>query len=323
MRQYECFLAEHSIRDLPECDDIRKRFPKLEWIEDYQTFRKQNMVEEKKCLIFARKRGAWLKPFHCYDSRDYRFLSLDLAEGCLFDCVYCYLQSYLNHGALVLFAGKDSLLRELSNLDSQRYWISTGLLSDSLLAEGQYSMLAEISRSIPPNSLLELRSKCVDIAPLEREEVLREPIVLTWSINPPQVIRKYEYGTASLDERLAAAREAIRLGYRIAFHLDPVFYFDGWKEAYRELFTALATFPRDRCAFLSLGLFRYPPELGNIIRKRFPYNPVLSQEFFPDEDGKYHYFRDIRKEMYQTFHDWFQDWRDVPIFRSMEPDSML
>jgi spore photoproduct lyase len=163
----------------------------------------------------------------------------------------------------------------------------------------------------------------VDIAPLEREEVLREPIVLTWSINPPQVIRKYEYGTASLDERLAAAREAIRLGYRIAFHLDPVFYFDGWKEAYRELFTALATFPRDRCAFLSLGLFRYPPELGNIIRKRFPYNPVLSQEFFPDEDGKYHYFRDIRKEMYQTFHDWFQDWRDVPIFRSMEPDSML
>ena len=85
----------------------------------------------------------------------------------------------------------------------------------------------------------------------------------------------------------------------------------------------LRDFPAERLAFISVGLFRYMPDLGAIIRKRFPYHPALSSEFFPDEDGKYHYFRGIRKEMYERFADWLKYWRDVPIFWSMEPDQSL
>ncbi len=308
---------------MSEFVEIAARYPQLEWIEDYKTFRRDSTTHEKKCLIFARKRGAWLKPFHCYDNPAYRFLSLDLAEGCLFDCVYCYLQSYLNHTALVLFVGKEALLSELSSLRSTRSWISTGLLSDSLLAERHLPLLPEISRHVPEDSVLELRSKAVDLHALRNPEILRDRVVVSWSLNPPEIVRTYEYGTASLEERLAAARNAIALGYRIAFHLDPLFYFDGWKEAYRGLFQALDPFPRERFAFLSLGLFRYMPALGTIIRKRFPYHPVLSGEFFPDEDGKYHYFRSIRKEMYATFAEWLKGWANIPVFWSMEPDARL
>jgi DNA repair photolyase len=323
MRKYECFYAEESIRDLPEYEEIASRYPELEWIEDYQSFRKANTVQEKKSLIFARKRGSWLKPFHCYDNRAYRFLSLDLAEGCLFDCVYCYLQSYLNHGALVLFLGFESLLTELSNLGSQRHWISTGLLSDSLLAENQFPFLRRISAHMPADSILELRSKAADLSSLTDAEIERDRIVVSWSLNPPEIVQAYEYGTSTLEERLKAASEAIRLGYRIAFHLDPVFYFDGWKEAYAGLFAGLDQFPTDRLAFLTVGLFRYMPGLGAVIRKRFPYHPILAGEFFPDEDGKYHYFRSIRKEMYEAFTEWLKRWSEIPVFWSMEPDTKL
>ena len=318
MRKYELFYAEASVRELPEFEGIARRYPGLQWIDDYQSFQGSTITKEKRSLIFARKRGAWLKPFHCYDDPTYTFLSLDLAEGCLYDCVYCYLQSYLNHGALVLFLDRDSLFQELCSLGSAKYWISTGLLSDSLLAEAHHSYLAEISRSIPSGSVLELRSKAVELGALSDPEIERDRVVLSWSLNPPEIIQSYEYGTASLDSRLAAARKAIELGYTIAFHLDPVFYFDGWEDSYKRLFEQLEEFPKSRCAFLSLGLFRYMPALGSIIRKRFPYHPVLSGEFFLDQDGKYHYFRGIRGKMYSVFSEWLKPWSDVPVFWSME-----
>jgi spore photoproduct lyase len=316
MRKYVSFYAEKPVRELPEFAAIASRFPDIQWIDNYQTFSQENVTREKQSLIFARKRGAWLKPFHCYDQAGYTFMSLDLAEGCLFDCVYCYLQSYLNHGALVLFLDRESLLSELAALPSGRCWISTGLLSDSLLSENQHSYLPEISRSLPEGCVLELRSKGADLTPIAKDQIRRERVVLSWSLNPPEIIRTYEYGTASLERRLQAARDAMELGYRVAFHLDPVFHFDGWEQAYRLLFDQLEQFPREKCAFVSVGLFRYMPELGSIIRQRFPYHPVLSAEFFPGEDGKYHYFRSIRREMYRTFEDWLKPWKETPVFWS-------
>jgi DNA repair photolyase len=311
-------FAESSIRALPEYQAIVDRFSSVEWIEDYQTFRRETMHREKQCLILARKRGAWLKPFHCYDqNQQYQFFSLDVAEGCGFDCVYCYLQSYLNHGALVTFVDHENIQPELLALKGQPLWISTGLLSDSLLAEAAFPSMRTISPMIPEGSVLELRSKSAELSCLEDPQIRRGPVVVSWSLNPPEIAQRYEYGTASLEQRLNAAGQAIALGYRIAFHLDPVFRFEGWKKSYEELCQRLYDFPAERIAFISLGLFRYMPELGTVIRKRFPYHEILSEEFFPAEDGKYHYFRAIRKEMYEAFYEWLRPWQErIPIFWS-------
>jgi spore photoproduct lyase len=166
-----------------------------------------------------------------------------------------------------------------------------------------------------------MRTKSVEISALRNPDIHREQIVISWSLNPDQIVQTYEYGTSSLTERFSAAREVIDLGYRVGFHLDPVFYFDGWREAYSNLFEQLKDIPKDRIAFLSIGLFRYMPELGEVIRKRFPFHPVLSGEFFPDEDGKYHYFRPIRKTMYAAFQEWLQPWEGIPILWSMETEE--
>src|SRR5437868_5976576 len=128
------FYAEKAIGKLPEADVILGRLPAFEWIDSFQDFRRPSVSMEKRSIIFARKRGPWLKPFHCYhQSPAYRYFSLDVAEGCLSDCVYCYLQSYLNQAALVVFVPDASLETELHAL-GENCWISTGLLSDSFLA---------------------------------------------------------------------------------------------------------------------------------------------------------------------------------------------
>jgi DNA repair photolyase len=318
------FFAEKSLRHLPELR-ISARYPLVEWIDDYHSFHMQNMTSEKSCVIFATKRGRWLKPFRCYhQNQEYQYFSLDLAEGCPFDCVYCYLQSYLNHGALVLFVNVEDLKIELQQYKQGNLWISTGLLTDSLISEKYFRVLPEICNLIPKGSVLELRSKSVDIQVLNVPEITRDNIVVSWSLSPEPIDSHYEYRTARLNERLDAARNAIALGYRIGFHFDPVFHFSNWKQSYENLFEAIQSFPLDRIAFLSLGLFRYMPELGTVIRKRFPHHSLLTGEFFVDIDGKYHYFREIRKEMYKAFSNWLTPWKErVPIFWSMEPDERL
>lgn len=317
------FYAESSIRDLPQAAEILRKHADLEWIEDYQTFRRETIVLEKRSVIFARKRGAWLKPFACYhQNHEYEYFSLNLAEGCLFDCVYCYLQSYLNHQALVLFLEEPALFHELEH--RKRSWISTGLLSDSFLAESYYSLLPALSHHIPDDCLLELRSKSCNLPFLSDPTIRRERVVLSWSLNPQRIVDRYEYQTASLQQRLQAAKSAIDAGFNVGFHLDPVFHFHGWETAYESLFQQLAAFPQAGVAFLSLGLFRYMPDLGAVIRKRFPVHDVMTGEFFPDVDGKYHYFRGIRKQMYRQFAEWLKPWLErTPVFWSMEPDGNL
>ena len=318
------FFAEEAIRELPQYEEIAQRYPDLEWIDDYQTFHRETMRREKDCVIFARKRGAWLKPFHCYRNDLYTYFSLDLAEGCLFDCAYCYLQSYLNHGALVLFVNCEDVTTELDQRAEPNLWISTGLLSDSLLSERYFPAVSRLSRLIPSGSILELRTKSDDISGLDGG-IDRQTTVLSWSLNPDGIARDYEYRAAPPEKRLEAARRAMDAGFRIGFHLDPVFHFEGWRQQYTKLFDSLAAFPHDRVAFLSIGLFRYMPELRAVIRKRFPFHPVMTGEFFASEDGKYHYFRPIRKEMYHFFSELLQPWKEaaVPILYSMEPDPTL
>jgi DNA repair photolyase len=310
------FFAERSVSQL-----IQGRYPGLQLIDDYQSFHRANMQREKECVIFAQKRGPWIKPFHCYSNPAYRYFSLDLAEGCSFDCVYCYLQTYLNHGALVLFVNTDSLAAELAQVGGEDNWISTGLLSDSLLSENYFPTLPIISNKIPPNTILELRSKSAEVEIVSNPSIERSQVVLSWSLNPEEIARRFEYRAAPLGQRLQAAADAIELGYRVGFHLDPIFHFDGWRESYSALMQTLESFPKNRVAFISIGLFRYMPDLGNVIRRRFPMHPILAEEFFTDVDGKYHYFRPIRKQIYAAFSDWLKPWQDagIPVFWSMEP----
>lgn len=317
------FLAENNLRNCSEFSKILKQQPDLDWIDDYQTFRKDTMHSEKQCVIFARKRGAWLKPFYCYhQNHESRHFSLDLAEGCSFDCVYCYLQSYLNSGALVLFVNRDGLETELQSLGSEPVWISIGILTDSLLAEEQNPMIAWLSHRLPEQATLELRTKSANVQILNDPQISREQLVVAWSLSPESVVTNYEYGTSTLMQRIDAARRALELGYRIAFHFDPVFHFEGWQDAYSKLFSELQEFRSEKIVFLSIGLFRYMPDLGSIIRKRFSYHPILTEEFFPAPDGKYHYLRSIRKEMYAKFQTWLRPW-NVPILWSMEPENEL
>ncbi|MFW5807527.1 MAG: radical SAM protein [Spirochaetota bacterium] len=227
--------------------------------------------------------------------------------NCLYNCAYCYLQLYLNAYGIVLFTNMEDVYREIAVfLEDRRedpdmiYRIGTGEFTDSLMIDdvaGVGCRLVSLCSEYP-NVMIELKTKSNQI-----DHLLSVPkkgnAVIGWSVNTPYNVAKYEEGSASLEERLAAARKAAESGYAVAFHFDPIIIHDGWKEAYGSVIDRIfGVLPDDAIAWISLGTYRYVPQFKDVVRNNFPEEKMSAGEFFACEDGKHRYVWNLRAAIY-------------------------
>jgi spore photoproduct lyase len=192
------------------------------------------------------------------------------------------------------------LERCLSEPGIQR--IGTGEFTDSLIWEPW----TDLSRRLvlrfagQERAVLELKTKTVNIGGL-LDLPHRRKTILAWSLNTEQVIGSEERGTAALGARLRAAAHAAQAGYPVAFHFDPVVVTDGCEEEYRQvverLFAAIAP---EQIVWISLGAFRFMPDLKPIIQRRFPESRIVYGEFIAGLDGKARYFKPLRMRILRS-----------------------
>ncbi len=120
-----------------------------------------------------------------------------------------------------------------------------------------------------------------------------------WSLNSEEIQKQEEPFAATIAERLDAARLCAGQGYFLAFHFDPIIDHPGWQSGYgRTLDRLFSAVDPARIVWISLGAFRFMPELKHIVRRRHPSSRIVYGEFIPGLDGKMRYFRDIRAEFY-------------------------
>jgi spore photoproduct lyase len=268
----------------------------------------------KKRLFLTRHQGEFLKK--CPGSAGQvccNYFVINFASNCPMDCSYCYLQEYLaDNPALKVFSNVDDLLVEAEELFSKHrkffFRIGTGEITDSLALEPYIGFAREVVPFFAeqPNVLLEFKTKsdCVDglldLDPKER-------VVVSWSMNPQAVIDQDEHGTASLDQRLRAARRCQDAGYRLGFHFDPLIEYLGWENDYHAMVEqTLATVDWRRISWLSLGVLRDTPGLKRTMRERFPRTALLTGEQVLCPDGKLRYFQPLRVEMYRKMAGWIR-----------------
>jgi spore photoproduct lyase len=268
----------------------------------------------KKNLLITPFYGRRLKP--CPGTSQHiccGYYVINAITNCPMDCSYCVLQGYLNNPFLTLYSNWDDLLQEIESFlshHSQRFLrLGTGELSDSLVLDSIFplsqlliSFFAERS-----NGILELKTKSAEVNHLLHLNH-RGKTVFSWSLNPTKMIEEEESRTATLQERMDAAKRCQEKGYPIGFHFDPIIYYEGWEKGYQE--AMLSLFKRidpKRVIWISLGGFRYPPQLKTIVKERFPNSRIFLGELFPGKDGKYRYLKEIRVEMYQKMVGWLKD----------------
>lgn len=302
---------------------------KRELIKKFHSF-PDPLEAGKKHLLITHDYGRRLKP--CPGTSNHiccGYYVINPMTNCPMDCSYCILQEYLNNPFLTLYSNLDGLLHEidlfLSNHEENFLRLGTGELSDSLALESIFP----ISQILIPffaekeKGILELKTKSssVDsILPLKH----RERTVLSWSLNPPRIIEDEERGTASLDERLEAARKCQAVGYPLGFHFDPIIFDKGWEREYEKTIHSLFQFvdPK-RVVWISLGGFRYPPKLKGIVEERFPETRIFLGELFPGRDSKFRYLKEIRVEIYRKMVGWLREADpDLFIYLCMESQEV-
>ena len=274
------------------------------------------------CWILRRHRGRFLKP--CPGTRNYLccgYRVLNLVHGCPFGCAYCILQDYLENQGITIFVNLEEAFQEVRQFLARSRGIiriGTGELADSLALEpwlGLGERLVPFFRDLP-GGMLELKTKSAHVGPL-----LDLPhgghTVISWSLNPPPVIRRAEAGTPSLEQRLEAAQRCQQRGYPLALHFDPLVMTEGWEDQYRELVRRVFRNLDPRSIlWVSLGALRYPPSL----HERILSCGLGPEEIFPGLDGKSRYLRPLRTRMFESMVRWLREMggNDLFVYLCME-----
>ena len=305
-------VIDPAVERTPTADAIRRNAGAVEVAVGSTTAaaldsRHLSLTTGKRLLLVERFRGEAVKVCQGLKS-DYACCNLHTlaeANNCSMECTYCILQYYMTSPHLSVFGNTDDLqaevVRRTEAYPGRLLRIGTGELSDSLLLDP----LTESSRRMVPffrevpNAVLELKTKTDNIENLLTLDPGGKTVV-SWSVNPPAVVAREELKTASLSRRLAAARALAHRGYGIGFHIDPMIYHEGWREGYRGLVTALLdAVPAERIAWISIGGLRFPPVLKTKLEDRFPRSELRYGEMVRTPDGKMHYLRPLRIEMYR------------------------
>ncbi|MBI3017523.1 MAG: DNA photolyase [Deltaproteobacteria bacterium] len=324
-----------SVQNSPITQTILKTFPDIscEYTSEKPSILKKldrysdPLLEGKKHLWVTQNKGKLVKKCGASTSALQNlvccnYFILDFSFNCHFECVYCFLQEYTNLPLMVVYANIEEMLKTVQDLldrtSSSNIRIGTGEMADSLALDEITGFSQQLVPffSIQKKAFLELKTKSDRIQNLLKLDPKGQTVV-AWSINPPSYIQKYDFKTALFEERLEAAKECEKAGYKIAFHLDPLIAEPTWKKDYEELVGQL--FSRFNPAWVSLGALRFNANLRSIAQKRFPNTPLTVGEFVSTPDGKKRYFRQLREELYQTVYGYITKYnRQTPTYLCME-----
>lgn len=186
-----------------------------------------------------------------------------ISNGCPYYCTYCYLAYVyrkfrpfikININYETMF---EQIREALANCGG-KVRFNMGEMLDSLALDH----ITNPTRMLVPffsnfsDGFLMLLTKSSNIDNLLATRPNNQTIV-SWSLNSNHAIDTFEPGTASLAERLKAARPCQEHGYRIRFRIDPGILYPQWQSGYAELIQkALTTTQPEN---ITLGMLRLLP----------------------------------------------------------------
>lgn len=168
------------------------------------------------------------------------FLELKWANGCSYDCAWCFLQGTFR------FTGKQPRQKDrfkvkehvstFLNNGSLPEVLNSGELSDSLLSENS---LDPFSRFIIPMFEKQKKHKVLFLTKSNKVENLlkieeHKNVIISFSVNAPAVSKKWEKAPR-IEDRLGAAKKVSDAGYETRIRIDPMVPVFEWDKHYTKL----------------------------------------------------------------------------------------
>jgi len=241
--------------------------------------------------------------------------TIDAIQGCGLGCSYCSIQTFYEDGAIGI---EKNLAEKLGNIPldpNKNYHIGSGQSSDSL-AMGNRNGILEAQLELAkknPNIIMEFKTKTKNIDYFLSVD-LPPNMMVCWSLNPQTIIDHEEHFTASLEQRIDAARRLADRGVIVGFHFHPMVYYEGWETEYGNIIQSLlSTFSPHEIGMISLGTLTFiKPAIKNL--RALGIKSKVLQIPFKDASGKYSYPFQIKEKIFGFVWNAFQPWQNNVFF---------
>lgn len=289
---------------------LQEKFKHLQWvpIENHNNI---PFLREKPNSEFAHmKQGivVAVRKTHKYvpNHKTSDFLVPYTSSGCSAACLYCYLVcNYNKCSYLRLFVNREQMLDKIirtASKSEKELTFEIGSNSD-LVLENEITGNLEwtIERFGATNKgFLTLPTKFDKVDPLLGLHH-NGRVIIRMSVNPSEIIRKVEFGTSPLEDRIAAVNKLCEAGYKIGLLIAPIVLLPGWKELYAVLLKQLEKGLSEKArqsTFIEVIFMTYSYVHRMINKEAFP----SAVELYDNElmtgrgRGKYCYKQSIRDD---------------------------
>jgi spore photoproduct lyase len=171
------------------------------------------------------------------------FMELKWANGCKFDCAWCYLNGTMRFrpmGKAPYLKDEKKIIahiREYLETEKNPTVLNSGELSDSLVYEGNgFSLTRDIIplfKEQKKHKLLILTKSAAIKGLLESES--QKNVIVSFSINALPVAKKWEKKAPSPTYRIKSAKKLVDAGYTVRVRIDPMVPVKNWERWYEEL----------------------------------------------------------------------------------------
>ena len=171
------------------------------------------------------------------------FVELKWANGCNFDCAWCYLNGTLRFRPM----GKKPYLKDINKIQNhlKNYFeqiktpsiLNSGELSDSLVYEGNGYALSKIIIPLfqeQEKHKLLILTKSANVKSILNSNA-QENVIVSFSLNSFDVAKKWEKKAPTPEQRIKAAKKLFDAGYEVRIRIDPIVPYKNWENGYKEL----------------------------------------------------------------------------------------
>lgn len=263
---------------------------------------KQNseFTKMKQNLIIGTRKTHKFVPNHKVSD----FLVPYTSSGCTAMCMYCYLVCNYNKCAyLRLFVNREQMLDKIiktANASSSSLTFEIGSNSDLILENSITNNLPWTIENFASSNkgFLTFPTKFDMVDPILNVNG-KERVIVRMSMNPSEIIKKVEFGTSSLENRIIAINKLHSAGYPVGILIAPIILVDNWQELYENLLIELSSKLSNevkRDTFFELIFMTYSYVHTKINEEAFPNAISLYDKEIMSGSGRGKYrYRDVIK----------------------------
>lgn len=292
---------EKKIKDNQIAKNIISKFPNAQILEidNYKNLFDKNISwEVEKCLIIAWVNNCITEtPLNYW--HDWKWFFFKNSLNCIYDCKYCYLKwAFKNINIPVIFVNYDYMKKQILDTVSKRkdnktYWFYTSDYSDNLAIDNLTNFTQEFIPFFDTlnNVKAEIRTKSTNISNLLKIKPSKN-IEIAFSLNPSEVIQKYELKTPFLDARINAINTLINQWWQVWVRFLPLLEIENYEKIYTKFIEyVVSKIDFDKVYSVFIWWLLYTRQNYNKILKREPYIDL----FYKLQDSKDWYIREKRE----------------------------